>query len=193
MEEVKPFVSICISPDRQIDYFITILFVIIGKKCNFASDRYLLTDTMYMKKITLLMFIAAWAQIMSAQEVDIFEQFALQKRVETPGLENNPAPVLPDITLTWDNVAQKGFEPGKKITTQKQLEKELAKMRKRYAPFMRDLAPKLPTIRKQYELKTFEWILLASEMREDKDGNLYPIPQVEPLETAAWKTVTIPH
>lgn len=193
MEEVKPFVSICISPDRQIDYFITILFVIIGKKCNFASDRYLLTDTMYMKKITLLMFIAAWAQTMSAQEVDIFEQFALQKRVETPGLENNPAPVLPDITLPWDNVAQKRFEPGKKITTQKQLEKELAKMRKRYAPFMRDLAPKLPTVRKQYELKTFEWILLASEMREDKDGNLYPIPQVEPLETAAWKTVTIPH
>ena len=130
---------------------------------------------------------------LGAQERDIFEQFALQKRIETPGLEKNEARPLPNIKLPWDETCQKGFQPSVKMTTQSQLEQALAAMRKRYAPFMRDLAPKLPQTRKQYVLNEFQWRLLASEMRTDSAGNLYPIPQVEPTTDTTYQTVTIPH
>ena len=76
------------------------------------------------------------------QEKDQFEQIALQKRQNTViGLEENPQPQLPDITLLWDKEIQESFSPLEKISTQKQLDEELKKMRKQYEPFMQDLAP----------------------------------------------------
>lgn len=130
---------------------------------------------------------------LSAQHQDVFEQFALQKRIEASGLEKNAAPILPATRLGWDEVTQEGFQPSTKITTQAQLEKELSVMRKRYEPFMKNLAPRLPKTRKQYELDEFQWRLLASEMRTDEQGNLHPIPEVKPVENAEWQTVSIPH
>ena len=107
------------------------------------------------------------------QEKDQFEQIALQKRQNTViGLEENPQPQLPDITLLWDKEIQESFSPLEKISTQKQLDEELKKMRKQYEPFMQDLAPSLPKVRKQYELTEFQWRLLASDMREDEQGIL---------------------
>lgn len=144
-------------------------------------------------KLYFIMVCLLFTQVLSAQQQDIFEQFALQKRMEKPGLEKNEAPALPEIKLAWDDVGREGFQPSTKITTQVQLEKELSAMRKRYAPFMRDLAPKLPNTRKQYELDEFQWRLLASEMRTDGNGNLYPISQMELVEDSEWQTVAIPH
>lgn len=127
------------------------------------------------------------------QEKDQFEQIALQKRQNTViGLEENPQPQLPDITLLWDKEIQESFSPLEKISTQKQLDEELKKMRKQYEPFMQDLAPSLPKVRKQYELTEFQWRLLASDMREDEQGNLYPLDQIEEVNQE-WETVTIPH
>ena len=125
---------------------------------------------------------------------DVFEQIALQKRSESSELEQNPAPALPDVVLKWNKKVQKAFKPGTKISTQAQLEAELIKMRKQYAPFMKDLAPKLPEIRKKTELEKFSWCLIASEMGIDEKGNLYPLPELQPITGEnAWKEVTIPH
>jgi len=125
---------------------------------------------------------------------DIFEQLALQERKEVPGLEKNRAPVLPDVILNWDEKVQKGFKPGKTISTQKQLNKELVRMRKKFAPFMAELAPPLPEIRKQIELKTFQWKLIATEMGTDESGKMCLLPDVISVaDENIWKEVTIPH
>lgn len=147
------------------------------------------------RKYQLLLLILVGLSVTSyAQEKDLFEKIALQKRIELPGLEKNLPPVLPDVVLDWDHIAQNSFEPGEKICTQDQLDKELSRMRRRYEPFLAELAPALPAIRKRSELRKFQWRLMASEMGMDKEGNLYPLPEVKTLSgDNPWKEVTIPH
>jgi hypothetical protein len=144
----------------------------------------------------LFLIIASFSSSFNlfAQQKDVFEQIALQKRNENTDLEKNPALVLPNIVLKWHNKVQKAFKPGIKITTQSQLEEELMNMRKKYALFMRDLAPALPAMRKQTVLEKFSWRLIASEMTTDEKGNLYPLPGVLPITVEnAWEEVSIPH
>ena len=148
---------------------------------------------MMLNKSFIVSVLSMFSMGLFAQQEDIFVQFALQKREEIPGLEKNPPASLPDKVLTWDLVCGNGFQPQRKITTQKDLDKELAKMRKQYAPFMKDLAPQLPKVRRQIKLDQFQWRLLTSEMRTDEKGNLYPIPNVQPVEDSDWQTVRIPH
>lgn len=129
-----------------------------------------------------------------SQQQDIFAEIAAQKRTAVPGMVKNPAPVLPDIILNWDSQAAEAFLPMKKITTQQALETELKRMRKQFAPFMKNHAPQLPVLRKQQELKDFQWRLLATEMSSDEKGNLTPLPKMEPVTgPEQWESVTIPH
>tara|TARA_R100001369_G_scaffold76278_1_gene105410 strand:- start:8163 stop:10715 length:2553 start_codon:yes stop_codon:yes gene_type:complete len=125
---------------------------------------------------------------------DIFEQIALQSRKEVPGLQKNYAPVLPNLILKWDNVPQIAFKPGKTISTQTELDKELVKMRDKYAPFMSDYAPPLPEFRKRTELKKFQWKLMATEMEIDENGNVFPLKEVQSVASESeWEDVRIPH
>lgn len=126
------------------------------------------------------------------QEMDLFEQIALQQVSEAVGLEKNPPVQLPDIQLPWEKNPQQFDLSSSKITTQKQLDKELARMRRQYEPFMKNLAPRLPKTRRQKELRQFEWRLLASDMRTDKAGNIYPIDSMETVDQP-WQQVTVPH
>ena len=66
------------------------------------------------------------------QQKDVFEQIVAKEK-RAAELEQNPAPVLPDVVLEWDKKAQRGFKPATKITTQKQLDEELVKTRNQYA------------------------------------------------------------
>lgn len=144
--------------------------------------------------ITIVFFLSLTQAVYGQKKEDLFEQIALQKRTVSSGLEQNPAPVLPDIVLKWDKNERKGFKPSIKIATQAQLEKELVKMRKKYALFMNDFAPALPETRKQTDLEKFSWRLIASEMATDEKGNLYPLPGVQPIKGEnPWKEVRIPH
>lgn len=126
------------------------------------------------------------------QEMDLFEQIALQQVSEDVGLEKNPPIQLPDVKLPWDKNPQQFSFSSPKITTQKQLDKELARMRRQYEPFMKNLAPALPKTRQQKNLRQFEWKLLASDMRIDEEGNVYPIDSMETVNQP-WQRVTIPH
>ena len=145
------------------------------------------TNGLYLILLYTILPICIWGQ-----EKDIFEQIAQQERLNNARLERNPPPTLPDISLPWDTRARDTFSPSTKMTTQAQLDDELERMREIYKPFLRNWAPELPAVREQYELREFQWRLLASDMREDEHGNLYPIDQVEPVDTD-WETVTIPH
>lgn len=140
-------------------------------------------------------FLLIFSQLATGQvKEDVFEKIALQKREGVSELEQNTAAILPNIVLKWDDVARNGFKPSVKISTQTQLNTELVKMRNRYAPFFKDFAPKLPEIRRQTDLEKFSWRLIASEMRIDDKGNLYPLPEVQPITGEnPWKEVTLPH
>lgn len=134
--------------------------------------------------IVVLMQHVLYAQVPSnppsAKHMDVFEQIAQQHNVIVPGLESNPAPVLPALVLPMDSVCGKGFQPGRKITTQQQLDAELKRMRKKYAPFMANLAPDLLIPRHKTNLDTFQWRLVSSVM--------------EPVGIRSeWQQVTIPH
>ncbi|MCG2462238.1 hypothetical protein K8352_15870 [Flavobacteriaceae bacterium F89] len=125
---------------------------------------------------------------------DIFEQIALQKREDVPGLEKNLPQILPNLILKWDNSPNKAFKPGKTISTRAGLDKELLRMRKKYAPFMRDLTPPLPVIRKRTQLKTFQRKLMATEMGMDGNGNVFPLKElVSVAKENTWEEVNIPH
>lgn len=116
----------------------------------------------------------------SRKATDIFEQIALQHNDSVPGLEPNHAPELPNTVLSWDTADSKGFKPMQKITTQKQLDAELQRMRRKYASFMANLAPDIPVTRSKTVLETFQWRLVSSVM--------------EPVEGEnEWSNVTIPH
>ncbi len=143
----------------------------------------------------LLLWLVALAPIAKAQDKEgEFEKIARQNRAVVPGLQKNPAPVLPQTVLPWDAKPGKAFAPGKSIQTQQQLDAELKRMRKQYLPFLANYAPSLPAYRQRVMLDTFQWKLLATEMARDANGNLYPLPALRNVaDSTSWKTVTIPH
>lgn len=116
---------------------------------------------------------------------DVFEQIAQEKTEFVPGVIQNPPPALPDITLPWNTRPVEPFEPAEKMRTQTQLDAELKKMRERYEPFLKDLAPSVDTRRKRIELKEFDW---RYETPEDKADIAHP-QQGE----GRWEKVKIPH
>lgn len=143
---------------------------------------------------SLLLLLSAFRLGAAEPAVDQFEQIARQKEAAVPGLAPNPAPRLPDVALPWDPTPGAGFRPVPKIETQEQLQAELQRMREKYAPFLADLAPALPPLRRQTALDRFEWRLISSEMEEDGQGNLRPLPAPRPVpEPNPWREVAIPH
>jgi len=128
------------------------------------------------------------------KDPDVFVGFALQQREKVPGLQKNPAPVFPQVLLPWDATPAKAFAYGNAIHTQQQLDVELSRMRKQFAPFMLNLAPALPFKRLTVPLNEFEWKLVASEMTRDANGSWYPVSTLRNVsDSTQWKKVTIPH
>src|SRR5512141_3114728 len=69
-------------------------------------------------------------------------------------------PALPPVFLpTHRNNPRAAFKPPPKLDTPEKLRHELARQRKRFAPFLRVLAPELPTTREVIPLTTFDWRL----------------------------------
>jgi hypothetical protein len=122
---------------------------------------------------------------------DVFVDLANQKN--DTGVGAAVAKKLPDHALAWDAAPEDRFEPGAKITTQAGLEAELVRMRAKYSPFMAELAPPLPVIRRRVELKDFRWKLVSTEMGTDAKGGVMPLAGVRPAGNPEWKEVSIPH
>src|SRR4051812_32509172 len=121
---------------------------------------------MNLRIVSFSMLLAFGAQVSIAADAvkkgDVFEDIAGQKN-ET-GVASAPPAKLSDKTLPWDASPGERFAPGKKITTQAELDAELVRMRAKFAPFMAELAPPLPVTRRRVELERFQWRLVAEEM-----------------------------
>ena len=65
--------------------------------------------------------------------------------------------MLPNINLPVSNNAAAEFKIVKPISTKEELYAELAKLKKRYEPFMQNLEPVSVATRKQIPLTTFNW------------------------------------
>ena len=112
--------------------------------------------------------------------VDPFAEIAGRQRAAPRASLVEPAPPdLPDITLPW-TASARAFQPQPKMSTEAELQAELARMRQRYAPFLADLAPALPSTRIVLPVRDFDW-----QLAEDATHYALRNPQ--------WTRVTLPH
>jgi hypothetical protein len=77
------------------------------------------------------------------------------------------------------------FKPRPKLDTPEKLEAELARQRRRYAPFLRDLAPGLPSLRDTLPLEDFQWRLETDADRADFQHTL--------SGAGDWNAIKVPH
>lgn len=118
---------------------------------------------------------------------DVFARIASRREAEQRALLIEPQPpALPPIMLPArrHNPAAT-FSPLPKLDTPAKLQRELARQRKRFAPFMRDLAPALASLRQRIPLTEFNWRLQTAEDAADFGRAL--------AGAGEWQTVTIPH
>ncbi|RMH11012.1 MAG: hypothetical protein D6698_16995 [Gammaproteobacteria bacterium] len=107
--------------------------------------------------------IAAQPEVYRSDNLFTPEPLPLPDRVLPLTYEASTAPTLPD-----------------KMETVEAFEKALQEYEERYRPFLQDLAPELPPLRKRVYLKQFEYLRDGHGLNHEN-------------EDAAWETVTIPH
>ncbi len=118
---------------------------------------------------------------------DVFARIASQREAEQRAALVEPQPpALPDVTLPArrHNPAA-AFKPLPKLDTPAKLQRELARQRKRFAPFMRDLAPTLESMRRVIPITEFNWRLRTAQDAADFERAL--------AGAGEWQSVTIPH
>ena len=116
---------------------------------------------------------------------DVFAQIGKENYPDPSGVEEGkPLDRVTNVALPWDAKPAGAFATAEKIDSQEKLNAELVRMRKRYAPFMADLAPAIPA-RPEIKLEKFDWRLETEADRADishaLDGR------------GEWKQVRIPH
>jgi len=118
---------------------------------------------------------------------DVFARIASRRDAEQRATLVEPQPpTLPAISLPArrHNPAA-AFKPLPKLDTPAKLQRELARQRRRFAPFMRDLAPALESLRQIIPITRFDWRLQTPEDAADFGRVL--------AGAGKWQTVSIPH
>ncbi|MCX5759755.1 MAG: hypothetical protein NTU83_14875, partial [Candidatus Hydrogenedentes bacterium] len=117
---------------------------------------------------------------------DLFAEIAAQRSGDFA--ERNlvePAPSRVKRILPGKHDSTAAFRPAPKIDTPVRLERELARLRKCFVPFLKDYAPELEDPRWRIRLDAFDWRLETEEDRRDFAATL--------AGEGAWETVRIPH
>jgi hypothetical protein len=118
---------------------------------------------------------------------DIFADIGTRTITERRGqLEELQPPKLPRTLLPAEKSAPAAaFKPRPRMETPEQLQAELVRQRKRYLPFLQDLAPELPSLRSSQRLEHFQWRMETADDRADFQ---------HPLTGAGeWDKITVPH
>ena len=103
---------------------------------------------------------------------DIFAQIAGLRATERQATLVEPLPPeLPEVKLPWA-AEIKPFQPGEKLDSPAKLQAELLRQREHYAPFLADLAPKLPETRISMPIESFDWRIESDQDRKDFTGPL---------------------
>lgn len=118
---------------------------------------------------------------------DVFARIASRREAEQRAALVEPQPsALPDVALPARRHNPAAiFRPLPKLDTSAKLQRELARQRRRFAPFLRDLAPALVSLRQTIPLTAFDWRLQTPEDAADFGRVL--------AGAGEWQTVTIPH
>ncbi len=118
---------------------------------------------------------------------DVFAQIALQRiQYRDSNLVIPGPPELPDKFLPCQkNDSSAKFSPTKKIKTKEELDALLQECRKDHKKFTQNLAPKLPQIRQQIPLTTFDWRIETEQDQQDFSSVL--------KGEGNWQQVNIPH
>lgn len=95
-------------------------------------------------------------------------------------------PVLPQKFLSLEDIDSDAvFQPTHKLDTPQKLDRELDRFRKRYEPFMQDLAPQLERTRISLPIEEFDW-------REQTEADQADFRRALSGQ-GDWKEVHIPH
>ncbi|MGQ9816077.1 MAG: sugar-binding domain-containing protein, partial [Candidatus Roseilinea sp.] len=117
----------------------------------------------------------------------VFARIASQLETEQRAALVEPQPpALPAVSLSarrHDPAA--AFKPLPKLDTPAKLQRELARQRRRFAPFMRDLSPALESLRQIIPITAFDWRLQTHEDATDFGRVL--------SGAGEWQPVSIPH
>ncbi|MHB9035407.1 MAG: glycoside hydrolase family 2 protein [Armatimonadota bacterium] len=118
---------------------------------------------------------------------DLFAQIADGRaRKRTEALVTPHPPVSDEIVLPLEKSSSSAaFQPLKKIETASQLRRELARLRKSHAKFLRDFAPPIESGRMCFLLEEFDW-------RIEEEGHRSSISALCD-EKCGWEKVRIPH
>ncbi|HOJ11456.1 MAG TPA: glycoside hydrolase family 2 TIM barrel-domain containing protein [Clostridiales bacterium] len=118
---------------------------------------------------------------------DIFADIALQRiEYRDDELIQPKPPELPEKYLFADSLNSEAvFRPGKKMNSYEEFAKELKRVKNEYTIYMRDLAPKLESMRTGVTLDRFNWKIETPEDRKEFCNVL------EGKEK--WEEVRIPH
>jgi len=118
---------------------------------------------------------------------DIFADIGTRTIAERRGqLEGVCPPALARkfLPATQSN-PKAAFRPVPKLDSAEKLQAELARQRRRYAVFMKDLAPELPSHRITRRLEEFQWRMETDTDRTDA--------QHTHSGAGEWKTIKVPH
>lgn len=102
------------------------------------------------------------------------------------GLAEPPLPLCPDVVMELARIDPEAvFSPVHKMDSEEELQRELAEAGRRFAPFMEQHAPSLPTERIRRELTAFAWRIGAREDERNFQAVLAGHGQ--------WERVELPH
>ena len=124
---------------------------------------------------------------MGAKHRDEFAEIAAQRFRQRDAMLTVPQPpLLDEKQLPLDGLDPNAlFRPLEKMETAEQLERELDRMRSRYAPFLQDLAPPVAETRVRLELTDFDW-----RVETQADAADFGIVL---SGSGSWERVSIPH
>lgn len=136
-----------------------------------------------------MLFIAAFlfsGTLFSQKEADnFFGNIANIQAQRMKLLEEKKPPVLQEKYLTLQKGDALAFLPKTEISTREDLYKEVEQLRKKFLPFMKDLAPVVKSYRQRMPLNEFQW----REETEDDRKNFINTLQGK----GKWQTVAVPH
>ena len=101
-------------------------------------------------------------------------------------MEEIPEMILPQKkNLQWANNRKHRFEPIQKITNQTAIADGLKALRKQYAPFLQDIAPRFTSTRKEIRIEAMQFRYETTEDQQSFSG----------LEqgNGPWKTINMPY
>jgi hypothetical protein len=100
-------------------------------------------------------------------------------------LEEKKPPELPGKYLCMEPGKKAGFKAAREMSTKEELYEELKKLREKFVPFMKNVAPEIPDYRHRLNLDTFQWRQETPEDKTDFTGILNG--------NGSWQQVHIPH